>query len=71
MNDKVIILDDLEFAWSRPQLQFVKKTWAEGKPIQQIAATLGRNCDEVMLCIMHLARQRMIERREGGVYGAG
>lgn len=68
--ERVIVLDDLDFGFTRAELAFIKGTWQLGRPIDRIAGALRRPVDEVALAIMDLCRRDIIRCRPGGVWGS-
>ena len=66
-SDYVIILDDLEFAFSRQQLNEIAELHNDGVRLSDISKITKRDEYEVMLAIIHLHRKgkltRALERR--------
>ena len=75
-----IILDDLDFTWRDWQLDEAVHLWGLGIPYEAIVERVrppvsgqdrqqsySRRADEVVLLLMHLARQDRIMPREKGV----
>jgi len=68
-NELVIVLEDLDFSWFPHEIEKVKRFWAFGWHIADIAKQVKRDQDEVAILIIHLARRNKIGRRRGGVFG--
>lgn len=66
-RENVIILDDLEFCFSKEQLADVKMYHNQGKGIRDISALVKRNEYEVLLALLHFHRERELTRPFGGV----
>ena len=64
-----IALSELDFSWYHAEVERVRKLWAYGLHIAEIAERLGRDVDEVAVLIMDLARKNKIRRRKNGVLG--
>lgn len=64
-----IACTDLDFSWTKAEVEYVKREWKEGTHIADIAGALDRDVDEVGILVMDLARKRKIRPREGGVFG--
>jgi len=59
----VIILDDLEFAFHRDDLDRIRLLHNQGFYIHEIATHLKRDEYEILLAILHLHRQGEIKRK--------
>lgn len=76
-SELIMILDDLDFSWTKREIQQAIFMWTSGYSIVDMAKKLRphdskqNGTDEVALLIMHLGRQEKIEPREGGVFGNG
>lgn len=68
-SELIIALDDIDFSWFRAEVEKVKKLWAYGWHIADIAKQMKRDIDEVAVLIMHLARKGKITKRGRGVLG--
>ena len=72
----VIILDDLDFSWTKLEVAKAILMWRNGYSLGEMAKQLRpydgvKNAiDEVALLIMHLARQGKVGPREGGIFGS-
>ena len=64
-----IALSELDFSWYPGEVERVKKLWAYGLHIADIAERLERDIDEVAVLIMDLARKNKIRRRKNGILG--
>lgn len=70
----VIILDELDFSWFPGEIEQALAFWDAGMSLPEMAERLrpGRGDDgqyEVMLLLLHLARQEKIAPRPGGIWG--
>ena len=70
----VIILDNLDFSWFPWEIDQALDLWDSGMSLPEMAERLrpGRDDDsqyEVMLLLLHLARQEKITPRLGGIWG--
>ena len=50
-------------------LSNVRKMWQAGAHIEDIAEAVDRDCDEVAVLLIDLARRGKIQRRRLGIYG--
>lgn len=66
-----IAMEWLDFGWHQDEIARVIELWAEGEPLDQIAAKLDRDGDEVAILLMDLARRQRIRPRHNGVFGDG
>lgn len=65
-----IILDDLDFSFYDREIETVIELYNNGFTISEIAKivkplNIKKGRDEILLLIIHLARQKAIERKEG------
>lgn len=68
-TDIEIILEDVEFAWRKSDIQEVIKLWGYGIPLKKISERINRDLDEVFLLLLHLARNGTIKKRENFIWG--
>ena len=61
-RDYVFILDELEFAFPKEQLNLITKHWNSGMELEDIAKRHKRKPEEVLLALIHQARRNEIER---------
>ena len=66
---RVIVLEDLNFVWDAPELSELSVMWIDGVSVEEIAEHFDRDPDEVVLAIMHLAREDKITARKSGLKG--
>ena len=64
-----IALADLDFSWYAHEVLKVRKMWQAGAHIEDIAKAVKRDCDEVAILLIDLARRGKIQRRRLGIYG--
>ena len=64
-----IALADLDFSWYTHEVLKVRKMWQTGVHIEDIAKAVNRDCDEVAVLLIDLARDGKIQRRRLGIYG--
>ena len=62
----VFLLDDLELAMTKEQLDRVTKAWNSGMELEVIADEESRNPIEVLLALIHQAREKNITRPFAG-----
>ena len=67
--DVEIILDDIEFAWSKKQIAKVIQMWRNGRTLSYMQKELKRDPDEIFLLLFHLSRNGKIENRENYIWG--
>jgi len=56
-KDYVFLLDDMEFAMTKEQLDAVTKRWNEGYRIPIIAEMESRNPVEILMALIHQAKR--------------
>ncbi len=66
---RIIVLEDLNFFWNEEELEDLSFKWAEGISINEIGVYFDRDPDEVLVAIIHLAREDKITARKGGLEG--
>lgn len=66
----MIILEDVDFAWEREDINKVTKMWNGGIYVPDIAKNINRPTEEVFLLLMHLGRQGRIKQRKGYFWGS-
>ena len=64
-----IALADLDFSWYPHEVLKVRKMWQTGAYIEDIAKAVNRDCDEVAILLIDLARHGKIQRRRLSIYG--
>ena len=60
---------DNNWGWNERELQTLRKLWAVGNHIADIAEELDRNFIEVFNIIYELTQKRKLHQREGGIFG--
>jgi hypothetical protein len=65
--NRVIVCDDLNFFWDRPELNELKKMWKKGISVADMGKHFDRDPDEVLLALIHLARENEITARRRGL----
>jgi hypothetical protein len=68
-KNRVLVCEGLDFWWDEPELNVIVKMWKGGLSINQMADRFERDPDEVLLAIIHLAREDLIMTRTGGGFG--
>jgi hypothetical protein len=68
-KNRIVILEDINFIWDEPELKEVRKMWKKGVSVISMAEHFERDPDEVLLAIMHLARNDKITARKSGLKG--
>lgn len=66
-QNRIIVLEDLNFVWDELELEEVARQWEIGKDVRLIAESFNRDPDEVLLALIHLAKEEMVFRRKGGL----
>ncbi|MGM0903090.1 MAG: hypothetical protein ACQEXB_18575 [Bacillota bacterium] len=66
---RVIVLEDLDFVWDEEELEDIAFCWQEGMSVRAIANRFKRDPDEILLALIHLAREERIKQREKGLMG--
>jgi hypothetical protein len=61
---RVVVLEDLDFVWDEPELEKIVQMWNENVSIFEMGERLDRDPDEVLLAIIHLAREDVIKQKE-------
>lgn len=54
-NNRVIVLDDLNFYWPRKHLKWLRELKSKGYLVNEIIKYFARDPDEVLLALIHLA----------------
>lgn len=68
-KDIIIILDDIEFAWNKSDIEKVIKLWKYGISFKEIVKRINRDGDEVFLLLLHLSRKGQIKKRKNYLLG--
>ncbi|WP_433956962.1 helix-turn-helix domain-containing protein [Cytobacillus horneckiae] len=66
-KNRIVVLEDLNFVWDEPELMELAELWEEEYSVMYISAQLSRDPDEVIIGIIHLAREDLISQRRGGL----
>jgi hypothetical protein len=66
-RNRVIILEDADFIWDEDELEEMITLWNKGVSAKRMGAIFKRDPDDVLLALIHLAKQDLITRRENGL----
>ena len=69
IQDGEIILMDVDFIWEKSDITNVIRLWKNNRSLKYIAKEMEREIDEVFLLLLHLARQKRIEKRNSYIWG--
>jgi serine/threonine-protein kinase RIO1 len=61
--------EDLDFYWDRSEFKTMKKMWNKGVGAAEMAIHFERDPDEVLIALIHLAREEKIGARATGLKG--
>jgi hypothetical protein len=61
--------EDLDFYWDRSEFKNMKKMWNKGVGAVEMAEYFDRDPDEVLIALIHLAREEKIGARATGLKG--
>lgn len=64
-----IACEDMDFSWYQWEIDTVIEKWTNNHCITEIADALDRDCDEVAILLIDLARKEKIQPRKGGIWG--
>jgi hypothetical protein len=68
-KNRVIVLEGLNFFWDEPELDEIATLWEEEFSMKYISDYFERDPDEVLLALIHLARNDKITQRRSGLLG--
>jgi hypothetical protein len=68
-QNRVCVCEDLDFWWDEPELKLIAKMWKRGHGPKRIAAYFERDPDEIVIALIHLAREEKIIARKTGLKG--
>jgi ABC-type ATPase with predicted acetyltransferase domain len=66
-KNRVIVCEGLNFFWDEPELKQLAMMWKRCDGIEIIAKYFKRDPDEIIIALIHLARNDKINRRKGGL----
>ncbi|MED2940679.1 hypothetical protein P4345_25840 [Cytobacillus horneckiae] len=66
-KNRIVVLEDLNFVWDEPELMELVELWEQEYSVMYISDQLGRDTDEVIIGLIHLAREDLISQRRGGL----
>lgn len=66
-RNRVCVLEDLDFYWDEKELKTIKRMWLQELSVYYMALILDRDPDEILLAVIHLAREERIEKRKSGI----
>ncbi|MEH7342728.1 hypothetical protein V7122_02390 [Bacillus sp. JJ1532] len=66
-KNRIIVCENLNYFWDEEELFDISSMWHEGNTVEEIAEYFKRDPDEVLIALIHLAREDKITRREGGL----
>jgi hypothetical protein len=67
--NRVCACEDLDFWWDRSELHEMKKLWKKDFSVRWMAEHFDRDPDEVLLALIHLAKEDRISARKSGLKG--
>lgn len=65
----VIVLEEMDFIWDEDELALLKDLWDREFSITWIGNYFERDPDDVLLALIHLAKENRIDRRRTGLKG--
>lgn len=68
-KQRYIACETLNFVWDQPVIDQVKAMWRDGVSLEDIAAELQRDPDEVAILIIDQRRMNKIRLRTMGLWG--
>jgi hypothetical protein len=68
-KNRVIVCEDLDFVWEESELSEMVTMWNRGVSVETMGKHFNRDPDEVLLAILHLAREAQISSRPSGLKG--
>jgi hypothetical protein len=68
-KNRIIVLEEMNFVWDKHQLNELSEMWADGESIEGIAEHFDRDPDEILLALIHIAREDKITARRTGLKG--
>lgn len=66
---KVIVLENLDFAWEEKAIDDVIVMWNKGVSLQDISKEVKRSNNETFLLLMDLSLKNKIKKRARGIWG--
>lgn len=66
-KNRIVVLEDLNFVWDEPELMELAELWEQEYSVMYISDQLSRDTDEVIIGLIHLAREDLISQRRGGL----
>ncbi|WP_026572481.1 hypothetical protein [Bacillus sp. UNC438CL73TsuS30] len=66
-QNRIIVCEDMDFVWDKPELKALKKMWEKELSVNYIADYFDRDPDEILVALIHLARNDKIARRKEGL----
>jgi hypothetical protein len=66
-KNRIVVLEDLNFIWDEEELFDIACMWNEELSVMYIADYFERDPDEIILALIHLAREERITQRAGGM----
>jgi hypothetical protein len=66
-KNRIVVLEDLNFIWDEEELFDIACMWEDGSSVIYIANYFDRDPDEILLALIHLAREERITQRTGGI----
>jgi hypothetical protein len=67
-KNRIIVCEELNFVWDEPELKQLAMMWKRGDCLELMGKYFDRDPDEVLIALVHLARNDKIHRRKGGLY---
>jgi predicted regulator of amino acid metabolism with ACT domain len=65
--NRIIVCENMNFIWDDPELKEIAEMWKLNLSIEYMANHFERDPDEVIIAIIHLAREDKIIRRKEGL----
>lgn len=68
-KNRVLVLEDLDFLWDRPELKEMVQLWEQNLSVSEISEHFERDGDEILVALIHLGREGKLKGRKGGLFG--
>lgn len=68
-RNRVIVCEDLNFIWEQSELREIKRMWKMNFSVKYMAEYFDRDPDEILIALIHLAKDDRIQSRIYGLKG--
>lgn len=70
VEEKLIVLEELDFSWDKKKVENVIALWNQGLSLLDISKNVDRSSQETFLLLFDLSIKEKIKKRKGALFGS-